>query len=80
MLKLQIGLSVLSLPGIFDTLGMVPGCILLLVVSAIATWTSYMVGAFKLKHPEVYSIDDAGGLMFGRIGREFFATAILLCM
>lgn len=79
MLKIQIGLGVLSLPEVFDTLGIIPGVILLIVVSAVATWTSYMVGAFKLKHPEVYSIDDAGALMFGRIGREFFAISLLLC-
>ena len=79
MLKIQIGLGVLSLPDVFDTLGMIPGVILLIVVSAIATWTSYMVGVFKINHPEVYSIDDAGALMFGRIGREFFAISLLLC-
>jgi hypothetical protein len=79
MLKIQIGLGVLSLPQVFDTVGMIPGVILLLVVSAIATWTSYVVGTFKKNHPEVYSIDDVGALLFGRIGREFFAIALLLC-
>lgn len=29
-----------------------------------------MVGQFKLAHPQVYGIDDAGALMGGRIGRE----------
>lgn len=29
-----------------------------------------MVGRFKLLHPEVYNIDDAGFLMGGRWGRE----------
>lgn len=79
MLKIQIGLGVLSLPFVFDSVGMIPGIIMLFVVSAIATYTSYMVGVFKMNHPEVYSIDDAGAIIFGRIGREFFAIAILLC-
>ena len=79
MLKIQIGLGVLSLPHVFDTIGMIPGVILLLVVGVIATYTSYMVGVFKKNHPEVYSIDDAGAIIAGRIGREFFAIAILLC-
>lgn len=79
MLKIQIGLGVLALPFVFDTVGMIPGAIMLIVVSAIATWTSYMVGVFKQNHPEVYSIDDAGFILFGRIGREFFAIALLLC-
>ncbi|KAJ5736224.1 uncharacterized protein N7483_001349 [Penicillium malachiteum] len=64
MLKTQIGLGVLSIPSVFDTLGIVPGSILLCVVAGIATWTSYMVGIFKLNHREVYGIDDAAGLMF----------------
>lgn len=29
-----------------------------------------MVGQFKLRHPEVYNIDDAGMIMGGRWGRE----------
>lgn len=79
MMKTQIGLGVLSIPAVFDTLGIVPGVICLCAVSAITTWSDYIVGVFKLRHPEVYSIDDAGFLMFGRIGREFLGIAFCLC-
>lgn len=34
---------------------------------------------FKIKHPEVYGIDDVGRLLFGRVGREFFGVAYVLC-
>ncbi|CAI7667037.1 hypothetical protein PCG10_001893 [Penicillium crustosum] len=78
MMKTQIGLGVLSIPSVFDTLGMVPGVILLCIVAGIATWTSYMVGVFKIRHREVYGIDEAGGLMFGRIGREIFGIGFSL--
>ncbi|KAH7171262.1 transmembrane amino acid transporter protein-domain-containing protein [Dactylonectria macrodidyma] len=78
MLKTQIGLGVLSIPAAFDTLGIVPGIICLCVIAAVTTWSDYMIGVFKLKHREVYNIDDAGQLMFGRIGREFFAVAFVL--
>ncbi|KAJ5775215.1 uncharacterized protein N7511_000226 [Penicillium nucicola] len=78
MMKSQIGLGVLSIPSAFDTLGLVPGVICLLVVAIITTWSDYMVGVFKLKHREVYSIDDAGGLMFGPIGRELFGFVFCL--
>ncbi|PYH87303.1 putative amino acid transporter [Aspergillus uvarum CBS 121591] len=61
MLKTQIGLGVLSIPAVFDTLGIVPGAIILCVVAGIATWTSYVVGVFKLNHREVYGMDDACG-------------------
>ncbi|KAJ5728374.1 hypothetical protein N7493_004704 [Penicillium malachiteum] len=78
MLKTQIGLGVLSIPSVFNTLGTVPGSILLCVVTGIATWTSYMVGIFKLNHRAVYGIDDAVGLMFGRVGREVYGTIFWL--
>lgn len=70
MMKIQIGLAVLSIPAVFDILGMIPGIICLLVIGAIITWSNYMVGAFKLRHPEIYGIDDVGRLLFGSIGRE----------
>jgi len=41
--------------------------------------SDYVVGCFKLRHLEMYGIDDAGYIMFGRIGREVFAVAFLLC-
>lgn len=80
MMKTQIGLGVLSIPSAFDTLGMIPGLICLLVIAAITTWSDYIVGVFKLRHRQVYGIDDAGQLMFGRIGREILGVAFCLCM
>lgn len=77
-MKSQIGLGVLSVPAAFNTLGMAPGIIILVLVAAITTWTGYVIGTFKLNHPSVYGIDDAGGIMFGRIGREILATAFCL--
>lgn len=79
MMKTQIGLGVLSIPSTFDTLGMIPGIICLCAIAAMTTWSNYIVGTFKLRHPEVYGIDDVGALMFGRIGREIFGMAIFLC-
>lgn len=78
-MKTQIGLGVLSIPAAFDTLGIVPGVICLCMIAAITTWSDYIVGVFKLRHPAVYGIDDVGGLLFGRIGREFFGVAFCLC-
>lgn len=79
MTKASIGLGVLSIPTVFDTLGIVPGIICLVAVGTIITWSGYVVGTFKRAHPEVYGVDDAGYLMFGRIGREVFGAAFCLC-
>jgi amino acid permease len=79
MMKAQIGLGVLSIPYTFHSVGMIPGVLLICAVAGIATWTSYMVGVFKLRHPEMYGIDDAGALMFGSTGREVLGAAFILC-
>ena len=79
MMKTQIGLGVLSIPAVLDVLGLVPGVIILITIAIITTWSDYMVGVFKLRHPTVYGIDDVGFLLFGRVGREVFAVAFILC-
>lgn len=76
-MKTQIGLGVLSLPSVLDTLGLIPGVIILCVIAGITTWSDYMVGVFKRNHPDVYGVDDVGQLLFGRIGKELFAAAFM---
>ncbi|EIT82831.1 amino acid transporter, putative [Aspergillus oryzae 100-8] len=78
MMKTQIGLGVLSMPLVFGTLGLIPGNILLLTIAGITTWSNYMIGVFKLRHPEVYGIDDVGRMFFGQIGCELFGAAYAL--
>ena len=79
MLKTQFGLGILSIPDALNTLGLIPGVLCVLAIATVTTWSNYMIGVFKQRHREVYGIDDAGGLMFGRVGREFFGTGICIC-
>lgn len=78
MLKTQIGLGVLSIPAVFHSLGLVPGVIVILVIAAMTSWSNYIVGTFKLRHPDVYGIDDVGRKLFGRIGYEVFGVTFAL--
>ncbi|KAF5013172.1 hypothetical protein FDECE_801 [Fusarium decemcellulare] len=78
MMKTQLGLGVLSIPAAFDTLGMAPGIICLLVIAGLMTYAAYIIGGFKLKHPEVYGIDAAAAIMSGPIGRELFSLGFIL--
>lgn len=80
MMKTQIGLGVLAIPSAFNILGMAPGIVCLLVMAFITTWSGYIIGTFKLQHREVYSIDDAGDILFGLPGRVYLATGFCLCM
>jgi amino acid permease len=53
MVKVQVGLGVLSIPATLHTLGIVPGVILMLVICAMNSWSDWVVGDFKRRHPEV---------------------------
>lgn len=77
MMKTQIGLGVLSFPSAFETLGLIPGVIILCTVAATTTWSNYIVGVFKLNHSYIYGVDDVGMLLFGRIGKEILAIAFM---
>jgi amino acid permease len=68
-------MGVLSIPATFDTLGFIPGVICLLTVGVMTTWSIYIIGGFKWRHPEIYSINDAGFKMFGVAGREILGFA-----
>lgn len=79
MLKTNLGLGVLSIPAVFDTLGMIPGIICVLTMATITGWSQYMIGVFKRKHPEVYGIEDVAGIIFGNVAREIVGAAFFLC-
>lgn len=79
MMKTQIGIGALSVPQSFNVLGLIPGIIALTGFAIITTWSNWMIGKFKAKHPEVYGVEDVGRLLFGRAGRELFQGAYLLC-
>ncbi|KAK2596109.1 hypothetical protein QQS21_006456 [Conoideocrella luteorostrata] len=78
MMKTQIGLGVLSMPAAFDALGIVPGVLCLTAIGALTTWSNHMIGVFKLRHNEVYGIDDVGFLIFGTPGRVTLGSAFVL--
>jgi hypothetical protein len=37
------------------------------------------IGTFKVNHPEVYGLSDAGRVFGGRFGREFFYVVFQIC-
>jgi amino acid permease len=79
MLKTQIGLGVLAIPSVFETLGLITGVICVLVIGSMITWSNYMVGVYKMRHPNVYGIEDVGRNLLGRFGYEFFGWLFVIC-
>lgn len=79
MMKFQIGIGAFAVPKALGVIGIIPGCIVVIIVAAISTWAALQIGRFKRKHPKVYGIDDAAGLMFGRAGWMTYFAAFQLC-
>lgn len=80
MIAETVSLGILSLPSALSTLGLVPGLILLLTLGLLATYTGHIIGQFKLCHPHVHSMADAGSVLFGRLGGEILGAGQLLFM
>lgn len=79
MTKTMIGLGVLSLPAAFDVLGLIPGVLCLIAIASVTIWSMFVVGNFKLNHPEVYAIDDVGYKIFGLYGGYFLGGVFCVC-
>lgn len=79
MIKSIIGLGVLAIPSVLDNLGLIPGVIALCFVGFVTWWSTRSIGLFKINHPEVYAIDDAGAVLLGKFGREIFGAAFCIC-
>ncbi|MCJ1364240.1 hypothetical protein MMC16_003349 [Acarospora aff. strigata] len=70
--------GMLSLPSSLAVVGIVPGVILIVFLGVFATYTSYLLIQFKLNHPEVHNMGDAGFILFGRFGRELLSFGTIV--
>ena len=80
MIAETISLGILSLPSVLASIGIVPGMILILGLGIVATYTGYVIGQFKLAHPFIHNMADAGEVLLGKPGREIFGLAQLLLL
>lgn len=53
---------------------------MILFISALSWYTGYAIGQFKLRHPAIHSMGDAGELLMGRFGRELLGIGQLLLL
>ena len=73
----------LTLPQAIAVVGLVPGLIIIIFCGVLALYTSFLLIDFKLNHPEVHSMGDAGYILFkpfglGAVGREVLLNGTLL--
>lgn len=70
--------GMLSLPSSLAVVGIVPGLILIIFLGVFATYTSWLLVKFKMNHPEVHNMGDAGKILFGAVGREVLALGTVI--
>ncbi|KAL7624968.1 hypothetical protein AAE478_004182 [Parahypoxylon ruwenzoriense] len=70
--------GMLSLPSSLDAVGVVPGVVVIAFLGAFATFTAWLLIEFKLRHPEVHNMGDAGMILFGPVGREILGGGTII--
>ncbi|KAG2368863.1 transmembrane amino acid transporter protein-domain-containing protein [Suillus spraguei] len=65
--------GILSLPSSLAVVGIVPAVILIVFLGIFGLYTAKLLIDFKLNHPNVHTMGDAGYIMFGPVAREVLA-------
>ena len=72
-----VSLGILSLPSVLANLGLATGVVLILVMSALSTYSCVVLGEFRKQYPQCESFGDAVEIIarstrFGGVLREIF--------
>ncbi|KAI5238010.1 transmembrane amino acid transporter [Aureobasidium subglaciale] len=70
--------GMLSLPSSLATIGLVPGLVVIIFLGIFATYTSWLLVKFKLRHPQVHNMGDAGHILAGRVGKEVLGAGTVI--
>ncbi|KAF4120415.1 to aromatic and neutral aliphatic amino acid permease [Geosmithia morbida] len=75
-----VSLGILSLPSVIATLGLAPGIVLILVMSAVSTYSCVVLGEFRKNYPHAENFGDAAEIItrstgIGPFFRELFGWA-----
>ncbi|OJT12628.1 N amino acid transport system protein [Trametes pubescens] len=70
--------GMLTLPNAMAVVGIVPSLALTIFLGVFALYTAKLLIDFKLNHPEVHNMGDAGFIIFGPIGREILSAGTVI--
>ncbi|KAI0651691.1 transmembrane amino acid transporter protein-domain-containing protein [Trametes meyenii] len=70
--------GMLTLPNAMAVVGIVPSLVLTVFLGVFALYTAKLLIDFKLNHPEVHNMGDAGYIIFGPIGREVLSGGTII--
>ncbi|KAJ5368408.1 uncharacterized protein N7496_008168, partial [Penicillium cataractarum] len=66
--------------GAYPTLIFVRAAAILVFLSVLSWYTGFLMGQFKVRYPQVHSMADAGGIIWGPIGREIVGIGQLILL
>ncbi|EME76953.1 uncharacterized protein MYCFIDRAFT_147487, partial [Pseudocercospora fijiensis CIRAD86] len=80
----QVGIGILSLPGMLHTIGLIPGIITIIAFGVLATYTAYILIQFYRRYPQIRDVVDVGRIMGGRtleiiVGIAHVLNLCLIC-
>lgn len=85
MIAETVSLGILALPSATSKLGFFPGLFMIGIFGLIATYTGWVIGQFKLAHPTVHNMADAGQILFlplgarwANFGRRLFSAGSIM--
>lgn len=70
--------GMLSLPSSLAVVGLVPGVVVIVFLGVFGLFTAWILIKFKLRHPEVHNMGDAGYILFGPLGREVLSFGTIV--
>ncbi|KIJ60900.1 hypothetical protein HYDPIDRAFT_31779 [Hydnomerulius pinastri MD-312] len=70
--------GILSLPSALAVVGILPAIILIIFLGAFGLFTAKLLIDFKLNHPNVHNMGDAGFLMWGGFARELLSVGTII--
>ncbi|KZT74778.1 amino acid transporter [Daedalea quercina L-15889] len=70
--------GMLTLPNAMAVVGIVPSLVLTIFLGMFGLFTAKLLIDFKLNHPDVHNMGDAGYLMFGAVGREILSLGTII--
>ncbi|OAG38841.1 hypothetical protein AYO21_06872 [Fonsecaea monophora] len=70
--------GMLSLPAATAVVGIVPGVVLIIFLGVFALYTSLVLIDFKINHPEVHNMGDAGRILGGPLLREILSAGTVI--
>ncbi|KAI0639244.1 amino acid transporter [Trametes polyzona] len=70
--------GMLTLPNAMAVVGIVPSLVLTIFLGVFALYTAKLLIDFKLNHPEVHNMGDAGFILFGPVGREILSFGTII--